>query len=139
MFLRKANGLIVAGAVSVLTMLAVVPASEGQNYKASDALSVSKYGSMHCVDFAALAPRERDHLVRLMAMDAPQQSLTTSAGPNYDAATGKEFSSDTDGASVSGTPLSAGELIAACQAASPRSTLRSAFSRFNSSTPSVPM
>ena len=102
-----------------------------QNYNAADAVSSSRLGSMSCAEFTAASPRHRDDIVRHMAMSAPMQSLATPIGPSIDPETGRLESQPHNGAAVEGTPLTAGQLIAACQAATPRTTLRSAFSRFS--------
>jgi hypothetical protein len=126
--IRRAAG--VAGAV--LVVLSGVSIALAQNYNASEAVSVSSLGTMQCGEFTRLSPRARDNVVRRMVADAPQRSLTSPAGPTFDSDTGRIFRIPNSDSATSGTPLSAGQLIAACQAASPGSTLRGAFAQFNS-------
>ena len=135
----KTSRLHLAGIAAVLTLIAAVPASQAQNYKASDALTVSRHGSMRCADFAALGANQQNSLVRRMATAAPVQSLSTPVGPSIDPQTGEQLSSPNDGAAAAGTPLSAGVLIAACQAASPDTSLKDAYSKFNYSSHTVPL
>ncbi|MEO8881876.1 MAG: hypothetical protein ABI377_00405 [Devosia sp.] len=139
MSFHRASRLHLAGIATVLALLVSVPASEAQNSTASAGLTVSRHGSMQCADFAALSPGQRDSLVRRIATSVPVQSLSTSVGPNIDPQTGQETSDPNGGASVAGTPLSAGELIAACQAASPGTSLKDAFSKFNYTSHAVPL
>ena len=139
MSFHRASRLHLAGIATVLALLVSVPASEAQNSTASAGLTVSRHGSMQCADFAALSPGQQNSLVRRMATSVPVQSLSTPVGPSIDAQTGQAISSPNDGASAAGTPLSAGELIAACQAASPSTPLKDAFSKFNYTSRGVPL
>jgi len=138
MSFHSTSRLHLVGIAAVLALLAVVPASEAQNYRGAG-LTVSRHGSMPCGDFAALSPGQRDSLVRRMTAAVPVQSLATPVGPSIDPQTGEAISSPDDGSAVAGTPLSAGELIAACQAASPGTSLKDAFSKFNYTSHPVPM
>ena len=53
-------------------------------------------------------------------------------GVSFNPITGTQEPQPGNSSAVPGTPLTPGQLIAACQAVSPQSTLRGAFSRFNS-------
>ena len=122
-------GFLVLGAGAVL----------GQNYNAADAVSLSRYGTMSCAQFTHLGQSAQDNIVRKMARAAPPMSLSTPMPPKIDPDTGEVPSASGSPSAVPGTPLTAGQLIAACQAVSPRSSLRSAFARFNSGSGIMPV
>ena len=82
---------------------------------------------MTCADFAALSPAAQTDAVNkgVAASSLTSNSSTTPA-------------SDSKTAAAVGTPLAAGQLIAACQAGSPTSTLQDALSHFSSGSTPAP-
>ncbi|HTJ59427.1 MAG TPA: hypothetical protein VL418_17980 [Devosiaceae bacterium] len=121
-------------AVGGLAALMGVTGAWAQNYNAADAVATSSYGSIRCGQFTSMSPGHQAGIVRRMANDAPMQSLSTPLTPSINPMTGRQQPQPGSSSAVPNTPLTPGQLIAACQAVSPQSTLRGAFSRFNSGT-----
>jgi hypothetical protein len=106
----------------------------------SDHVLSTKLGSMTCADFTQMSSESQDQLVSEATQEAPGQTLTTPAtngNGNSQAATNDNGSGDNtnngsaSGASSSGT-LTAGDLVAACQAATPADTVQDAYAKAKS-------
>lgn len=82
-------------------------------------------GAMSCGDFAKLGPTAQADALKQIGAPNPAGSLTSNSGSGDNGA-------NATAPSAAGTPLTAGQLIAACQAASPTTTVHDAFSSFNS-------
>ena len=122
---------IPTGAVFALTLLAV-SAAQAQNYAPSDVLSASRLGTMACGDFARMGKDARDRLVSEATSSAPGRSLAGVTITTTIPDTGETIDqSPGNNSTVPGTPLTAGQLIAACQASPPSTTLRDAYARSN--------
>lgn len=98
-------------------------------------LSASSLSAMTCATYTHLSPRHRDSLVRQAISSGPPPSLSTlTVQPNRRNGSGGRIETGT----APGTPLTSGALIAACQAATPSSTLGDAYSQANSAPNSFP-
>lgn len=89
----------------------------------ADSLSGS-VGAMTCGQFQGLSADARKDIVQQIGASAPNSALTSNSGA---------ASSNTNSSvAVAGSPLTGGQLIAACQAATPATSLIDAYSHFNS-------
>jgi hypothetical protein len=126
---------MLAGGTVALFLLANAGAALAQNYNPSNALSSSHFGAMKCSDFTHLNVGERTKIVNHIAQAAPVESLSTQLPtPPTEENAGTIESGNANSSEVPGTPLSAGELIAACEAAPFNSTLEEAYSRTSTHT-----
>ena len=114
--------LLASGAVLVLGMLGA-SASVAQAQNSTDISG--PLGSMTCSAFTALSPTAQADALK--AADA--NSLTSNSGASTTAGNGKVTAG---GTTAAGAPLTEGQLIAACQAASPTSSVHDAYSSFSS-------
>ena len=85
-------------------------------------------GAMTCSDFTQLSPTAQADQLKQVGETNPAGSLTSNSSTTTTANGAVNVSGST-----TGTPLTAGELIAACQGSSPSLTVHDAFSKFNSS------
>lgn len=114
--------------VVALALMAGGPAL-AQNVRPAVALATSSYGAMRCASFLALGPGDQQDLVRHMVQGAPPSSLSTPAPSLADNDTGVAIQLQQQSTAP---PLSAGQLVAACQAAPRTATLREAYAYQNS-------
>lgn len=117
-----------AGAGAAALLLMVGPAL-AQNVRPTVALTTSSYGAMTCSSFLALGPGGQEGLVRRMVQGAPPSSLSTPAPSLSDNESGVAIQLQQQ---MNAPPLNAGQLVAACQAAPGRATLREAYAYQNS-------
>jgi hypothetical protein len=101
-----------------------------QVVNSADALSGTPLGTMTCSEFTKMSPTARADIVAKIRTNNPDSSVTSNSGGAGAAAPG---SSNASNAAAVGTPLQAGPLIAACQAASADSTVKDAYSQSMSS------
>jgi hypothetical protein len=113
---------------AALLLMAGGPAL-GQNVRPTVALTTSSYGAMSCSSFLALGPGGQQGLVRHMVQGAPPSSLSTTAPSLTDNQSGVAVQLQQQ---MNAPPLSAGQLVAACQAAPGTATLREAYAYQNS-------
>ena len=117
-----------------------------QNAPAATGALAGGNGSMTCGDFLQLGHDQQASLAGSIQMDATSSSLTSpsgvgSANNNNTSANGSAMSGNAsskspgnqNGTVVPLTPLTSGQLVAACQAASPTTTLQDAYSSFGAS------
>lgn len=90
-------------------------------------------GTMRCESFVHLSAGKRDRIVSGLNAAAPPTTLAPPTVTPPGVGADRQIVPNPSAGSVTGTPLTAGRLIAACEAASPRATLRGAYARFNSS------
>lgn len=118
-------------AFSLVLPLGVIAPVHAQD--AGPALSVSRSGAMSCRQFAGLSPSEQNRIVRRITSAVPPSSLSTNVTNGVE-----DMNGDTvvvpNRTTVPGTPLTAGELIADCQTATPQASLREAYASANSPT-----
>ena len=81
-------------------------------------------GAMSCADFTQMGPTAQADALKQVGAPNPAGSLTSNSGSG-------DAGANATAPSAAGTPLTAGQLIAACQAASPTTTVHDAFSSFN--------
>lgn len=124
---------VAATVIVAATALFVTADAMAQNYNPRTALS-SRLGATSCSQFSGLSRTARADIVRRMVRSAPPQSLAgLTVSRNFKKSGDQPVGDIGNGATVPGTPLTAGELIAACQAVPGHTTLRDAYSHFNSS------
>lgn len=118
---------------SAATLIAVTLLGSGSAFAASansaDQLSPN-VSSMTCAQFTALTPAARKAALTESRATAPTTALSNTS----DNASGVGNNTVTSAGSVAtpDTPISGGQLIAACEAASPSQTLADAYSTFAS-------
>jgi hypothetical protein len=99
-----------------------------QSPSASAVLGSNGLGSMTCGDFSHLSAADRQQLVRTASAGTVGSGLSSiTITPKFNDGRLHEG----DSGSVVGTPLSAGALISACEAASPSTSLSSAYTFAN--------
>ena len=113
--------MIVAGSLLAIGLLGS-GAAQAQN--ASSSLS-GTVGAMTCSDYTRLSADAQASLLTQTDQSNSSSSLTSNSG----VAANSDKSSNSGAAAI---PLNSGQLIAACQAASPSSTVQDAYSHFNS-------
>ncbi len=91
-------------------------------------------GAMTCGEFSHLSPGHRDSIVRQLNVSAPPQTLAPAIPSPSVTTRGRSRRHVTSDVTTSlQTPLSAGILVAACQASVASESLRAAYSQFSSS------
>lgn len=116
--------------ISAAAVLALGSMSAGAAFaQAQGTMEISgSLGAMTCSAFTALSPTAQADAIKEVGAMNPSGALTSNSGGT--AATAKTSTSST---AAAGTPLTAGQLVAACQAAKPTSTVHDAFASFSSS------
>ncbi len=90
-------------------------------------------GAMTCGQFTHLSPRHRDSIVRQLNISAPPQTLAQPLVSSANNGRGRGRHHITVQVPPPQNQLTAGILVAACQAVTASDSLRSAYSRFSSS------
>jgi len=116
--------LLVGSATLVALLSASATLAQAQN---STDIS-GPLGAMTCSSFMELSPTAQADQLKQYGQTNPAGSLTSNSGASTTPANGAASVAS----SATGTPLTAGQLIAACQGASPSLTVHDAFSKFNS-------
>jgi hypothetical protein len=130
---------LLVGALSAGSALA-------QNAPSATGALAGGNGSMTCGDFLQLSHGEQASLAGSIKMDSTPSSLTSNSGfgsANNNSGTADNSTNSGNPSSTSpgnqngtlgpDTPLTSGQLVAACQAASPTTTLQDAYSSFGAS------
>jgi len=110
-------------------VLSIAGTAPGYTQTPSMTLSASGLSGMSCAEFNKMTPRHRDFLVAGANRNSPSFGL---AVPTITTRRGATISAQHDTGVVAGTPLSAGLIISACQAASPTTSIGDAYRQANS-------
>jgi hypothetical protein len=89
-------------------------------------------GATRCGAFLRLGANGQDRLVRRLNAAAPPTTLAPLTIRPPRTGGNRQIQPNLPTGRAAGTPLTAGDLVAACQAVSSGATLRTAYSRFNS-------
>jgi hypothetical protein len=129
-----------ACATLLLGALAAGPVLAANSTSGAGALSGGN-GSMTCGEFLQLGHQQQASLVGTIKMNSTPSSLTSNSGLSGSNSNNTMPGSSSNGTTagneqgsvVPTTPLTSGQLVAACQAAAPSTSLQDAYSSFGTS------
>ncbi|HVX83059.1 MAG TPA: hypothetical protein VHB23_16955 [Devosiaceae bacterium] len=108
--------------------LAMAGTADAQFASPGATIAASGIGGMSCAEFTHMSPRHREAVVRHAWGAASSGLASITVQPRI----GDRMVTGRDTGSVPGTPLSAGMIISACQAAAPSASVGDAYRQANS-------